>query len=287
MTLRESYRLSLKMPEAEELLDLAIYRPLAFLLVRIIHRLPVTPNQISILSMGAGLAAAGYLAAGSPAALQAAAIWYFAANVLDCSDGQLARIQNSGTPLGRIVDGTADYISSTAIFLGIGAGYAGMNPLLWLLVIAAGVASAVQSGMFDYVQSEFISASKGEGNYLARDLAKFTDELERMNAAGGKPVQRYMLRSYLNYLQSQSKMWPDNAVSRIDPAAYRAAHRRLIRMWSFLGPTTNRTLLMLCALFGRIDLFLWAVVVPANIWLLACWLLERHSSRANVKTASL
>jgi hypothetical protein len=283
------------MPDAEEVLDLIMYRPAAFLLVRVIHRLPVTPNRISILSMGAGLVSAACLAAGSGPALQAAAIWYFAANVLDCSDGQLARIQKSGTPLGRIVDGTADYVSSAAIFLGIGAGYAGADVLAWLLVVGAGMGSAIQSGMFDYVQSEFISVSRGEGSYLPKDREKYTKELERLESGGGNMFRRLMVKSYLSYLDRQAAIWrPDSSLRsgpavQPDPAAYRAGRRRMVRLWSFLGPTTNRTLLIACALAGRIDLFLWAVVVPANAWLITCLMLDRRSiilnSAVNVNSA--
>src|SRR5213082_3099465 len=85
----EEYKRSLKMPEAEEIFDLLFYRPIAFVFVKIIYRLPITPNQVTGLSLLAGLISAWYFSLGASAALVSAAAWYAIANILDCSDGQL------------------------------------------------------------------------------------------------------------------------------------------------------------------------------------------------------
>src|SRR5438034_931824 len=97
----EEYKRSLKMPEAEEVFDLLFYRPIAFVFVKAIYRLPITPNQVTGLSLVAGLVSAWYFSAGTTAALAVAAIWYAIANILDCSDGQLARLQESGSQAGH------------------------------------------------------------------------------------------------------------------------------------------------------------------------------------------
>src|SRR5271169_1636711 len=127
----DEYKRSLKMPEAEEVFDLLLYRPVAFLFVKAAYCSPITPNQVTFLSMVAGLVAAWFFSTGS------AALFYAVANILDCSDGQLARLQNSGTLMGRVVDGVADYISSVAIFLSLGIGFARNADPQWLLVIGA------------------------------------------------------------------------------------------------------------------------------------------------------
>ena len=141
----ETYRRSLKMPEAEEIFDLLFYRPVAFLLVKVLILLPITPNQVTMLSLIAGCVAAWYFSVATGTALILAAVWYAVANILDCSDGQLARLQKSGTPLGRLVDGVADYISSLAIFAGIGIGLSASWDNVWGLVVLAGVSSALHA----------------------------------------------------------------------------------------------------------------------------------------------
>ena len=49
----------------------------------------------------------------------------------------------------------------------------------------------------------------------------------------------------------------------------------MIRLWSFLGPTTNRSTLIICSFFGRVDVYLLLVVALGNTWLLFCMLLQR------------
>jgi phosphatidylglycerophosphate synthase len=267
------YRRSLKHPEAEELFDLWIYRPLAWLFVRAVYRTPLTPNQVTMLSLAAALAAAYCFASGTMALLAVGAAWYAAANILDCADGQLARLQGSGTPNGRLWDGVADYIGTTAIFLGIGTGSTLLGMNLWVEVIAAGLSSALHAMIFDHVQGDFLARARGERTAGVRPIP--------VPAAGGPFGTLYGV-----YTGAQSRVMeaivPGGEASSIGPERDAA----LMRLWSFLGPTTNRTALIALALVGRIDLFLWAVIVPGNLWLLAMIWFQRRSAAADMAGAA-
>ncbi len=271
----EEYKRSLKMPEAEELFDLVIYRPIAFIVVKLLYRLPITPNQVTMLSLISGIIASWYFAVGKFAALAWAACWYAVANILDCSDGQLARLQHSGTLLGRVVDGVADYVVSIAIFVGIGIGLQTNEDSMWLLVVLAGVSSALHALFFDYYQSEYISTVRGEKNFLEKEEEQFTKELRRIQAVHRSGLKSLALRIYLSYLGIQKKSNTKSESMSFEPDAYRRANRGMIRCWSVLGPTTNRTLLIVCALFRRLDLYLLAVLAAGNLWLLFCYARQR------------
>lgn len=275
----EEYKRSLKLPEAEEVFDLIFYRPVAFVLVKLIYRFPVTPNQVTMLSMFAGLVAAWYFSVGTAAAMIWGACWYAIANILDCSDGQLARLQNSGLLLGRVVDGVADYVSSTAIFLGIGFGLVGNGQSTWWFVIAAGVSSALHAIFFDHYQSEFISTVRAEKNFLEREVERFTAEIRRMKEEHRDGVKVFFLKLYLRYLSLQKRSSTKNHDFAFEPMQYRERNLLMIRCWSLLGPTTNRTVLIVCALTGRVDLFLWIVTTIGNVWLVACFLMQRRIHR--------
>ena len=112
-----AYRASLKPPELEERLDLLIYRPLAFLIAWPLRRSSVSPNQVSLASGLCGVAAGFLFWRATPRAALAAGLVYFAGNVLDCADGQLARLQGSSSPIGYLVDGAADYVGTIAVFV--------------------------------------------------------------------------------------------------------------------------------------------------------------------------
>jgi hypothetical protein len=281
----EDYRKSLKHPRAEELFDLWIYRPLGWVFVRLVHRTPITPNQVTVFSLAAALAAAWQFAWGGLAALGAAAGWYALSNVLDCADGQLARVQGSGTPNGRIVDGVADYVGTTAIFLSIGAGFSGLGMNLWPETVAAGLTSALHAAIFDHRQAAYIAASRGDSDFHKREMEKHSGGGAGGRAAGGGPdgpagagtqAGGLLSRLYSAYMNVQQAL-----MRRFLPAPKRSSGNSpdddtLIRLWSFLGPTTNRTALIAFALIGRVDLYLWAVVVPGNLWLAAAWYFQRR-----------
>jgi hypothetical protein len=258
-TLVETYRRSLKMPEAEEIADLLFYRPLAFLFVQAVRFTPLTPNQVTFLSLAAGLAAAWNFSSGLAAGMAVGAAWYAASNILDCADGQLARLKNSGTPLGRLIDGIADYISSIAIFLAIGHALTARGESDWFLVVAAGLSSALHAILFDHYQGEYISTVRGEANFLHREIAKHTAEGTAENGVSGTAVGLY-----LRYLHFQKRLGRRHHPRQDDPAIYRRHHRVLIRLWSFLGPTTNRTLLIVSALAGDFTWYLKGVTLILN-----------------------
>lgn len=277
--LLDEYKRSLKLPEAEEILDLGIFRPSAFVLVKALCRLPVTPNGVTLASLVCGLLAAWNFATGRTGAFLAGAVWYAAANILDCADGQLARLQGSGTSFGRVIDGAADYISSIALFLGIGAGLAARDSPHWWLVAAAALSSGVHAFFFDHYQNEYISAVRTGTRLLGREIGQFEDEIRTLRARGRAWLKVFVLSLYVFYLRLQERVGTPPSASAGDPQSFRSAYRRSIRLWSFLGPTTNRTLLMACALADRVDWYLLAVVSAGNAWLAVASLAQRRSGK--------
>jgi phosphatidylglycerophosphate synthase len=278
----EEYRRSLKMPDAEEILDLFFYRPLAFILVKTIYRLPVTPNQVTVLSMLFGLVAAWQFSLGVGPSLVSGAFWYMIANILDCADGQLARLQKSGTPLGRLVDGIADYVSSVAIFLGIGTGIAVTGEAQWVLVILAGISSAMHAIVFDHYQNEYISFTRGERNFTHDETEKISAHIKELESTNNKGLRSTVLKLYLRYLAVQGKVDTLALPNQIHGEVFRLYNKAMIRLWSFLGPTTNRTILILSAYAGRMDIFLWIVLIPGNLLLAVAYVVQRAIHRRMV-----
>ena len=153
MRILSQYRASLKRPEAEELLDLWIYRPIAFVLAKLLVLTPATPNQITAAALASALAAGIALSLGTRSGFVAGAVLYALANVLDCCDGMVARLKANGTQIGRMIDVFADTISGVFVYLGLGIGLARSGvelPLpVWPLVALGGISFALQSALFD------------------------------------------------------------------------------------------------------------------------------------------
>jgi CDP-diacylglycerol---glycerol-3-phosphate 3-phosphatidyltransferase len=85
-------------------------------IVRTLHRLGVTPNQLTIAGFLLNLINAWLLAIGR-LPLAGALILVFSA--LDALDGSLARISGQVTKFGGFLDSVLDRVSETALFLGL------------------------------------------------------------------------------------------------------------------------------------------------------------------------
>jgi phosphatidylglycerophosphate synthase len=95
---------TLKSSDTEELLDIYFYRPIGYQWALLFRRLHVTPNMVTITSIFIGMAA-GILF--YPASLKyniMGMLLLMLANSFDSADGQLARMTNTKSRLGRILD---------------------------------------------------------------------------------------------------------------------------------------------------------------------------------------
>ncbi len=96
---------------------------LARVLVAPLKRSPVTPNQITALSLGLALAAGALFSTGSARAAAWAAGLFALARFLDHADGELARLKGSASRFGYYFDYAVGAVSSAALFVGIGIGF--------------------------------------------------------------------------------------------------------------------------------------------------------------------
>jgi hypothetical protein len=264
----EEYRNSLKYPEAEEVVDLTFFRPIAFILVKCIYRLPITPNQISLLSVAFGLVSAWFFAIGKADYFRIGALLLLGANLLDCMDGQLARLQRSGTFFGRIVDGVADYVTGLAVFIALGIGI--KSDAIWILVVGAGVSSVLHGMAFDYYQGEFLKVRTGQGNITADDVMKYYKH--NINDQAGRSSRELLGRIYLIYLNMQGKGITLFTAPNYQMDEFQGNDSRMIRLWSFLGPSTNRSLLIIFCFIGVPLYYLFVVILGGNIWFGICLL---------------
>ncbi len=90
-------------------------RPLTCLLVRT----PVTANAVTVMGIALGVAGGLLLGAPGTAAVVAAILLLEASGVLDCSDGELARLRFAESRLGHWLDVIGDTVVHLAVLAGI------------------------------------------------------------------------------------------------------------------------------------------------------------------------
>lgn len=273
MSWLQEYKTSLKKIEVEEFFDLFFYRPLAFLLVKSIYNTNITPNQLTVISMVFGVIGGFFYTIGNHQSFIIAAVLILIYNVVDCSDGQLARLKKNGTAVGRILDGIADYVVSVAAYVGIGIGFANnsSNPLLWWIITAgAGLSNALQSGLLDFYRTRYLDYVLKRASVLDDGIKTFEVEFERMKNVRGKYFDKVVIWIYLWYSKVQQKVTNPNSKHEsinhsISSDDYAEKNRLLIRLWTILGPTTQWTFLIIASLLNRLDIYLLGILIVGNV----------------------
>jgi phosphatidylglycerophosphate synthase len=135
-------------------------------------RLGLTPNQVSMLSLAVGLAAAGCFAQGGWWWLLAGALLLQASLVVDCVDGEVARFTRAFSDLGAWLDASTDRVKEYAAYAGLAAGSARSGVDIWWLAALVMIMQTVRHvGDYDFSRVQRIR----ESWVPARDLADPSD----------------------------------------------------------------------------------------------------------------
>lgn len=205
------YLRSLKSLDVEEPVDLYVHRPLAYLLTRLLYPTRVTPNTVTVMSIASGLVAGVSLVWPYAWHLQVAGLAILLSAVLDCADGQLARLRGTSSAFGRMLDGVADMAVSVCA---VGGGIYWLaykyhrTPWLAALLVLLGVATAVtgsfHTATYDHFKNVFLrltvpGSSDGEDLEMARRRRAAQRGSDSLGARLAWPF-------YLFYVSSQEKV---------------------------------------------------------------------------------
>jgi len=198
---------TLKSNDTEEKIDIWFYRPIGYRIALFCAKVGITPNAVTIISIFFGVAA-GILFYYQDLWINVIGMLLLMfANSLDSADGQLARITNNKSRLGRILDGFAGdfWFASIHIALSLRCINEGWPVTVWVLGIGAGVSHLIQSALADYYRNVHLFFIKGaEGSELdnSKDLQKEYDEL----TWGNNFFQKFVANGYLGYTKLQESM---------------------------------------------------------------------------------
>ncbi len=196
MTLREEYKASLKSMDTEEWFDLHFHRPLGFLWAKLFAKLGVSPNAITIASIFMGVMGGIMLYFGQPnlAWLNWLGMLLITwADTFDSADGQLARLTQQYSRMGRILDGVSgDFwfaaISFALVFRELDFGDSLLGPnffaqhqwMIWTLAILSGLSHALQAAMADYYRQFHLFFLKGQQGSELDNTAKLNEQYHQL-----------------------------------------------------------------------------------------------------------
>lgn len=273
------FRKSLKSVDVEEIIDLIFFRPISFVFVKIIYNTSITPNQISVLSMLTGIAAGIAIAFGNYTFFIAGGFLLMISNVLDCADGQLARLKQNGTKIGRIIDGFIDYVTGFSFFAGAGVGLSIMTGNIlssWLLVAAAGASRIFQNMYFDNFRNDYLKYVYDKGSDLEYELTEFKKFKEVLNRSKGRYFDKFLVEIYIRYSSVQKK-GTQHKLYDVTPEEYKRKNKFVLRLWSWLGSTTHLAAAIIFLFLNRLEYYMWTSIIIGNLLLIVFLLVQKKA----------
>ena len=241
--MNEKYRATLKSAETEDWLDLHVIRPFCYYCAVFFAKFDIHPNTVTIWSIIIGAASAWFFAQGSfvygdnahgDTTLGLvynilAVILLMIADVLDCTDGQLARMTDKKSRMGRILDGVAGfawfipiyhvlvyrfYLHHDIEFSLLGIADTEQNvwiatAVVYALGLIAGIAGlAGQQRLADYYIQAHLFFLKGEKGAELDNSKRQQEIYDQMTPETHSAVERYFQKSYIDYTKKQEKVTP-------------------------------------------------------------------------------
>ena len=266
----KEFRSSLKDIIAEESVDLFLFRPVSFVFTKFLVKLPVTPNQISFMSMIAGIISGIFFSFGDKKSFVYGGLFYLLCHIFDLIDGMIARLKKNGTPLGRIIDGWVDYITTVAVFVGMYIGLIKVGFKLPFgilpLTIAAGASMILHSVIIDYYRQQYLSSSTGRNNTISEDYRKFQRRFHHIMARRGNYIEKLLLFVYLGYTKAQVTGTRDK--TKTLKKKNTGSGKVLLVFWNLIGVSTHRFFIILAAFLYQPMIFFFYVIVFCNVLLL-------------------
>ena len=261
--------------------------------VKFLYPFSITPTQITILSLIAGLISAYFYMIDSSAGLMWGALFLYLKIFLDNVDGNLARVKGEVSRLGRFLDSLIDFIVSFLVYLVLTLRLVSdtNDSLYWFLGGLAFLSCLIHCSYFVFYLVQYTSIS---GTYLCNRADESITE-EDNNAYGRGDLS--MLVCFLQRSHIFLYGWQDKTIEWFDRLSKKLGSRSksqrlsgnswygdkvFLTLISPLCLCTNNMLLVLFSLVGAIEFGFWFVVVVGNVYLLLLQVWKIIKTRNNL-----
>jgi len=261
--------------------------------VKFLYPLSITPTQITILSLVAGLVSVCCYMIDSSVGLMWGALFLYLKIFLDNVDGNLARVKGEVSRLGRFLDSLIDFIVSFLVYLVLTLRLVSEtnNSLYWYLGGLAFLSCLMHCSYFVYYLVSYASIS---GTYLCNRADENITE-EDNEAYDRGDLSR--LVCFLHRFHVLLYGWQDKIIEWFDRLSKRLGSKKnpqelsrsewygdkiFLALISPLCLCTNNMLLVFFSLADAIEFGFWFVVVVGNFYLLLSQILKIFKTRNNL-----
>lgn len=288
-------RAARKPRDVEEFVDYYVHRRLADLLIAVLVKTRVTPDQVTFSSGLTAIVGGVVIGTATPERpLQAVAGFalFLLSVALDCADGQLARIRGVSSYAGRALDGYVDVVSVASIMFGQLAWLLERGVPFWLTQVVGWTAAYSfkwHAHSYDHVKNIYLYNVEGP---KARDNAfPSLEEIDREreeHERAGRWFGALLCRGFRHFTLSQRKGLSGVAGLDRPPMQtpeqrrlYRERFRSFMRLWTFNGMGTHMEILMVSCLLMPIyplaPLVAWGfLALPMNLFTVYLKLAEKR-----------
>lgn len=280
--------------DVEETIDIYFYRPIGYVIAKLCRALGITPNVVTVVSIFIGVTG-GHLLYYRDVTIN---IWgivlWVIADTLDSVDGQLARMTNHKSKIGRILDGLGGNIMFMSIYLHLFARMVVTYDIGWpwllLFVLAGGASHSIQSSLADYYRNAYLKFVVDP----AKSELEGADDVRREYEAtqfSRNPLKKILLRTYLNYTVQQESLSKNFQRLRKLVASefgqnvpswfrdeYRAFNKPLMKYYAILTTNTRMIVMSVAVLINFVPLYFATEIIVINAIMIAVTMYQEKIS---------
>jgi len=212
----EAIKAARKSKDTEDPVDVLLHDPLAIRLTHRFIKAGVSANAVTFMSLLVGVAGSALFYSHNWWVNLIGILLVIFAAVLDCCDGQIARLTHTSSQFGRVLDGTVDIANFLAIYIVLGLRmmnetipFTGMkwSYTIWIVILVTMICHASQARMADYYRGLHLFFLEGKNTaYLTRSK-NIRKELSALPK--DSPFYEKIYRAfYLIYTKDQERQTP-------------------------------------------------------------------------------
>lgn len=261
--------------DTEEFLDRIFYRKVGYGIAVASKEIGLTPNTVTFISIIFGVTAGHFFYYQDITINLIGVLLLITAEALDGADGQLARLTNTYSRIGRIFDGVAGNLWFISIYLHMSARFIVEDgtPWIFLVAIIAGISHSFQSAMADFYRIFYLYFVSGKNKDID-DINEVKDTYLKLSWFRA-PIKKFFLRVYLNYRKQQNLLaknvrilydYMNQIFNGIVPSRfseeYRKLNRPMIKYQNILTTNTRMIVLFITIFFGNVlHYFLFELII--------------------------
>lgn len=283
---------TIKLEDVEERFDIWFSRFFGLFFAKMGYRFNWTPTQVSLASLVFGVIGGILIYFQYDWTIMLwASLLITLAGVLDSADGQLARMSNQSTELGRIIDGAIDNCVFIAAYLA-GCTYFYHGEIGWPIfvmgIIGGFVSHNYSSAVYEMYKTDYLY-------YVGQAKDAKIPRPEEIKEKLGEYTGMSKLLFWIYYDYTKKQYWLSTRTREVRDTYERYAYneetkgrfielyRQMIKptlnWWAWVGGTNvHRTLLMGFSLFGRFDLYLVVLILKIIPFLIISYLQKERDN---------